>query len=93
MKKKDDMKINSDPDEILDENLEEKLEGLLNPVTPSSAYIDELQNRLTKTPEVVVEYPNYLISILVLSSGFVLGTLLLFFLSKIFRMTSSKAKA
>ena len=87
------MKIETDPDEILDENLEEKLEGLLSPVAPSSSYINELQSRLTKTPEVVVEYPNYLISVLVLSSGFVLGTLLLFFLSKIFRMTSSKAKA
>ena len=85
MKRKDDMKIDSD----LDENLEEKLEGLLSPVVPRSSYITELQSRLTRAPEVSVEYPNYLIFILVLSTGFVLGSVLLFLLSKIFRLTSN----
>ena len=93
MKRKDGMKIDSDPEENLDENLEEKLEGILNPVTPRSSYIAELQSRLTKTPDVSVEYPNYFISVLVLSAGFVLGSLLLFFLSKIFRIISPKEKA
>lgn len=88
MKRKDGMKIDSD----LDENLEEKLEGLLNPVAPRSSYITELQSRLTKPSEVSVEYPNYLISILVLSTGFMLGSVLLFLLSKIFRLLS-KTKA
>jgi len=82
------MKIDSD----LDENLEEKLEGLLNPVAPRSSYITELQSRLIKPSEVSVEYPNYLISILVLSTGFMLGSVLLFLLSKIFRLLS-KTKA
>jgi len=88
MKRKDGMKIDSD----LDENLEEKLEGLLNPVAPRSSYITELQSRLIKPSEVSVEYPNYLISILVLSTGFMLGSVLLFLLSKIFRLLS-KTKA
>jgi hypothetical protein len=88
MKRKDVMKVDSG----LDENLEEKLEGLLSPVAPRSSYINELQSRLTRAPEVSVEYPNYLISILVLSTGFVLGSVLLFLLSRIFRLTT-KTKA
>jgi hypothetical protein len=84
MKRKDGMKIDSD----LDENLEEKLEGILNPVAPRSSYVTELQNRLTKPAEISVEYPNYLIFILVLSSGFVLGALFLAVLGKLYRLLS-----
>ncbi len=82
------MKVDSD----LDMNLEKKLDGILNPVSPRSSYINELQNRLTKEPEISVEYPNYLISVLVISSSFVLGSLLLFLLNRIFG-TTPKAKA
>lgn len=86
------MKVKSETEDTLNENLEERLEGMLNPVAPRSSYINELQNRLTHRPEISVEYPNYLISILVLSSSFALGTLLLFVVSKLIRLTS-RAKA
>ncbi len=88
MKRKDAMKAKSEIEDAMDENMEEKLEGMLNPVAPRSSYINELQHRLTRTPEISVEYPNYLVSILVLSSGFVVGTLLLFVVSKLIRLTS-----
>jgi hypothetical protein len=76
----------------LELKMEERLHGLLNPVVPRSSFIDELQNRLKDKPDISIEYPNYLISILIISSGFVLGSVLLLLLNKIFRITS-KAKA
>ena len=88
MKRKDGMKNGSDPDEKLEVNMEEKLEGILSPVAPRSSYVDELQNRLTQPAEISVEYPNYLIFILVLSSGFLAGALLLAMLGKIYRLVS-----
>lgn len=75
-------------DSDIDENLEKKLHGVLNPVTPRPSYINELQNRLTTKPKVIVEYPNYLITVLVLSSGLAFGSLLIFLLNKIFKGAS-----
>ncbi len=68
--------------------LEGKLKSILNPVMPNSGFINELQKKLTTKPDVSVEYPNYLMPVLLLSSGLVAGVILILVLSRLFRILS-----
>ena len=75
------------------ELIEKKLDGALNPVLPRTNYIEELQKRLSSKAEVSVEYPNYLLTVLTLSSGLVIGAFLMIFLNKLFKVISGKKAA
>jgi|LDZU01.1.fsa_nt_gi hypothetical protein len=77
-------------DSEFDAKLEKKLDGIFNPVSPRSSYVDDLQKRLTANSDVAIEYPNYFILGLVLSSGLLIGLLLFTFLNKIFKIISGK---
>lgn len=72
------------------EALENKLNKVFNPVAPRKSYVDELKRRLTSRAEVSVEYPNYFILILTISSGLLIGVVLIMFLNKLFKALSGK---
>ena len=72
------------------ETLEKKLNKVFNPVTPRTNYVEELHHRLTSETEVSVEYPNYIYSILTISSGLLFGVLLIKALRKIFKVLSGE---
>lgn len=72
------------------EKIEKKLDGVLNPVLPNSNYIEELQDRLTSKTEVSVEYPNYLLTVLTITSGLMIGVVTIFVLDKIFKTICRK---
>jgi len=74
----------------LNAKLEKKLDDLLNPVTPSSSYITDLQKKLLSKADVTVEYPNYLMIIIILGSGLALGLTLVFILNHILRTLTGK---
>ena len=46
---------------LTNQELENDLQGILNPIAPSSDFIEDLQNRLRSKSEIAVEYPNYLL--------------------------------
>ncbi len=76
----------------LDSNsqLEQKLDKLLNPVAPNSNYISELQKKLLSRADVSVEYPNYLMIIIILGSGLALGLGLVIILNYLFSRNRGK---
>jgi hypothetical protein len=55
--------------EIDNKKLENELDDVLNPVIPSRNFVNELQTRLRLKNPVVVEYPNYLLPIILISTG------------------------
>ena len=71
-----------------DNVLEKKLNSVLNPVLPKNNYVEELQKKLTSNTEVAIEYPNYALITLIMSSGLVIGATLIFVLSKLFKSIS-----
>ena len=56
-----------------DNMMEEKLNRAFNPVLPRNSYVEDLQKKLTSSTDVVVEYPNYAMIVLILSSGLAIG--------------------
>ena len=71
---------------IANQDLEKELKGFLNPITPSNDFVEYLQNRLKSKAEVVVEYPNYMLSIIFIFSGFAFGIVVLWFLRKLYKI-------
>ena len=78
--------------EIDNTKLENELNGFLNPVVPSRDFINELQTRLRLKNTVAVEYPNYLLPIILVSTGLFLGVGIIWGLNKIFQMISTTGK-
>ncbi len=78
--------------EIDNRKLENGLDDLLNPVLPSSDFINELQARLRLKNPIFVEYPNYLLPIILISTGLIIGIVVIWGLRKIFRLISSPGK-
>ena len=78
------------PELKLKEEMEKKLDKLLSPVTPSSTYVNDLQKRLTSKAEISVEYPNYLLVLIVIGSGLALGLGLVLILNMIGRIFGGK---
>lgn len=72
------------------EALENKLNKAFNPVAPRKSYVEDLKQRLTSRAEVSIEYPNYVILILTISSGLLIGVMLIMFLNKLFKVLSGK---
>ena len=72
--------------------LENELNGFLNPVSPSRDFINELQTRLRLKNTVMVEYPNYLLPIVLVSTGLFFGIGIIWGINKIFRLISSTKK-
>jgi hypothetical protein len=77
-------------DRISNQELENDLQGFLNPKTPSKDFIEDLQNRLRSKAEIVVEYPNYYFSLAIVFSGLVIGIGVLWLLRKVYRLSSGK---
>ncbi len=75
--------------EINNIKLENELDNLLNPVLPSKDFIDELQTRLRSKTSVVVEYPNYLLPIILISIGLFLGVAIIWVINKINKLIFS----
>ena len=72
--------------------LERELIELLNPVQPSNDFIDELQKKLRIRNLVNIEYPNILLTIILISSGLFLGIAVIWGLSKIFKVVFAQGK-
>lgn len=75
--------------EIDNTKLENELDDALNPVLPSRDFINELQTRLRLKNPVVVEYPNYLLPIILLSTGLFLGIAIIWGINKIYQLILS----
>ena len=72
--------------EIDNTKLENDLDDALNPVLPSRDFINELQTRLKLKNPVVVEYPNYLLPIILISIGLFFGIVIIWGLNKIYQL-------
>ena len=53
--------------------IEKDLDKILSPIQPSNDFVDDLNQKLRAKSRVVVEYPNYFLPIVVLSSGLFIG--------------------
>jgi hypothetical protein len=72
--------------------LENDLNEVFNPIIPSNNFIDELHNRLKSKADIIVEYPNYMLPVILIFSGLVLGVALLWVLSKFFKLISGTSE-
>jgi len=75
--------------EIDNTKLENELDKVLNPVVPSRDFINELQTRLRLKNPIVVEYQNYLLPIILISTGLFFGIAIIWGLNKIYRLVLS----
>ena len=75
--------------EIDNKKLENELGDALNPVLPSRDFINELQTRLRLKNPVVMEYPNYLLPIFLISTGLFFGIAIIWGLNKIYQLILS----
>lgn len=77
-------------DSDMDKEMEEKLDNLFSPVNPSTSFIKDLQEKLTSSADITVEYPNYFVIIIVLGLGLGVGLILVFLLNHIFRRRTGR---
>ena len=75
--------------EIDNTKLENELDDVMNPVVPSRDFINELQTRLRLKNPVVVEYPNYLLPMILISTGLFFGIAIIWGLNKIYQIILS----
>ncbi len=75
--------------EIDNKKLENELGDALNPILPSKDFINELQTRLRLKNPVVMEYPNYLLPIFLISTGLFFGIAIIWGLNKIYQLILS----
>ncbi len=78
--------------EIDHTKLENELDGVLNPIVPSRDFVNELQTRLRLKNPIVVEYPNYLLPIVLISTGLLFGIAIIWGLNKIYQLVLSPGK-
>ena len=69
----------------IEKKIDEKLEKLLQPVSPNSTFIANLQEKLVSRANVSIEYPNYLLIIIILGSGLAVGLILVIIINRIIR--------
>lgn len=74
----------------IEKKIDEKLEKLLQPVSPNSTFIAKLQEKLVSRANVSIEYPNYLLIIIILGSGLAVGLILVIFINRIIRTLTGK---
>lgn len=74
----------------IEKKMDEKLEKLLQPVSPNSTFIANLQEKLVSRANVSIEYPNYLLIIIILGSGLAVGLILVIFIYRIIRTLTGK---
>jgi len=72
--------------------LENELDDLLNPVLPSRDFINELHTRLRLKNPIAVEYPNYLLPIILISTGLFFGIAIIWGFRKIYQLVLSPWK-
>ena len=75
--------------EIDNKELENELDDALNPVLPSKDFINGLQTRLRLKNPVVMEYPNYALPIILISTGLFFGIAIIWGLNKIYQLILS----
>jgi hypothetical protein len=75
--------------EIDNKKLENELGDALNPILPSKDFINELQTRLRLKNPVVMEYPNYLLPIFLISTGLFFGIAIIWGINKIYQLILS----
>jgi hypothetical protein len=78
--------------EIENTKLENELDDVLNPVLPSRDFINELQARLRVKNSIVMEYPNYLLPIILISTGLFFGIAIIWGLNWIYKIIYSHGK-
>jgi len=74
----------------IEKKMDEKLEKLLQPVSPNSTFIANLQEKLVSRANISIEYPNYLLIIIILGSGLAVGLILVIFINRIIRTLTGK---
>lgn len=74
----------------IEKKMDEKLEKLLQPVSPNSTFITNLQEKLVSRANVSIEYPNYLLIIIILGSGLAVGLILVIIINRIIRTLTGK---
>jgi len=75
--------------EIDNTKLENELDDALNPILPSRDFINGLQTRLRLKNPVVLEYPNYVLPIIFISTGLFFGIVIIWGLNKIYQLILS----
>jgi hypothetical protein len=76
----------------IEKKIDMELDKLFHPVNPDSSYISNLQKKLISKADVSIEYPNYLLIIIIIGSGLALGLALVFILNHIIRILSGKGR-
>lgn len=66
--------------------LEQQLDAVLNPVSPQIDFVDDLQNRLRQKALIAIEKPDYMVLVLLVLSGLIVGVVLLWLLQGIFNL-------
>jgi hypothetical protein len=77
-------------EKISNQDLENDLHGFLNPIAPSNDFIEDLQNRLRSKAEIVVEYPNYMLSLIFIFFGLAIGIGFFWLLRKFYKIIFSE---
>ena len=65
-------------------HIENRLGNVFNPVLPSTEFINDLQDKLKRKANVIVEYPNYVLPLIIISGGLFIGILLVWGLARLF---------
>ena len=71
------------------ENIENNLGSLFNPIAPQEGFIQELQDRLRKKAQVVIERPDYLLIVLLVFSGLAFGIFIYWMIKMFIRLFGS----
>ena len=74
--------------ELETRKIENELGRLLNPVMPSRDFINDLNENLREKASIIVEYPDYVLPLIVISGGLFLGVLLIWGLARLFSKIS-----
>ena len=75
-----------------DTKLESELDHIFHPVTPSNDFVSDLQERLKSKVEILVEYPDYLLPIILISTGLLFGVVLIWILTKLFKFITKDSR-
>jgi len=76
--------------ELETNKLENDLGRLLSPVMPSSDFINDLNEKLREKASIVVEYPDYVLPLIIISGGLFIGVLIIWGLARVFSLISGR---
>ena len=67
-------------------SIEDQLKDFLIPRKPEETFINNLEEKLKKKYSVIVEYPDYMLPIVILSSGLLVGILIMWGLFRLYKL-------